>query len=198
MSEENDEVIPGGSRLTLKPREFQESGLVKEPKQAKKNLKKKKPKTKKPASDSKKFGLRFLSQTIGSFLITSLVLGAFVYHQTTGMDLITPSQANLARGIAIASFVALLIVEAFQQDMMQGILCLFLVPYSFVYGLLFADAGPVRGMTVAVLLFFGAEIYFTPDNALVPIVSNTVNSWIRSGQDRLMYPDGRPEAGFEN
>lgn len=199
MSDEKDEAIPGGSRLQLKPKEYKNPGLIQEPEPDKKKKKRKRgsAKEKKPASASKAFGLRFLGQSIGSFVIGGLLLGAFLYHQATGMDMLSPQQANMARGIAVTSFLAILIIEAFTEDMMQGILCFFLLPYSFVYGLLFADAGPIRGLTVAVLLFFGAEMYFTPDDALVPTVAETVNGWIRAGQDRLIYPDGRPEAGFD-
>lgn len=169
---------------------------MQEPEAAKKKKKRKK-REKKPGAASKKFGLRFLTQTIGSFCVGGLILGAFLYHQATGMEVLTPQQAQVARGIAIVSFMVILIIEAFTEDMMQGILSFFLLPYSFVYGLLFADAGPIRGLTVAVLLFLGAEMYFTPNDALVPTVADTVNGWVRAGQDKLIYPDGRPEAGFD-
>jgi hypothetical protein len=200
MSDNKDSIIPGGSKLTLKPRNFEEVSPTTGPSvppPSKKAKKKKKGNKLKPAKESGKFSMRFMGQSIGSFFVGSLILGLFLYHQATGMEILTPQQANLGRGIAITSFVVILIIEAFTEDMMQGILSLFLLPYSFVYGLLFADAGPIRGLTVAVLVFFGAEMYFTPKNALVPQITKAVNGWIQSGQDKLIYPDGRPEAGFE-
>lgn len=198
MNEDENNVIPGGSRLSLKPKEFHEPDVVKKPNapQKKHRARKRNLSRKKPAKASKKITLRFLGQSVGSFLIGGLVLGFFLYHQATGMEWLTPEQANLARAIAIASFVAVLIIEAFTEDMMQGILCFFLTPYSFVYGLFFADAGPIRGLTMAILLFFGAEIYFTPENALIPRMARTIDSWIQSGQDTLIQPDGRPDAGY--
>jgi hypothetical protein len=199
MSEEKAEAIPGGSRLRLKEQERKEPGLIQEPEELRKlREKKRKPKKKKkPAKSSRSFGLRFWGQTIGTFVVSIALLGGYLYHQSMGLQILTPSQAEMVRGIAMVSVLALLILEAFKQDMMQGVICLFLFPYAFIYGLIFADAGPLRGITLAVLMFFGAEVYFTPDNALVPKVSRSVNAWIQQGQNRLIDPD-RPDAGFEN
>lgn len=155
-----------------------------------------KEKTKKPAKASGKFGIRFLSMSIGSFLLGAAVFGAFLYHQVNGMDILTPHQATMARGIAVVAFFVVLVIEAFHEDMIQGVLSLFLPPYAFVYGLLFADAGPIRGLTMAMLVFLSAEIYFTPDDALIPNTVSTLNSWIESGQQKLINPD-KPPAGFE-
>ena len=199
MNNKDNTAIPGGSRLTLKPRGLEKAPPVERPPELsnreKRKLEKKRSKMK-PAKGSRSFGMRFLGQSVGAFVIGMLVFGGFLYHQAVGMTLLTPAQAEVARGVAMAAFVVILIIEAFTEDMMQGILCLFLVPYSFIYGLLFADAGPIRGLTMAVIVFLGAEMYFTPKEALVPQVADTVNGWIFSGQDRLINPD-RPDAGFE-
>lgn len=199
MQDEDNSAIPGGSRLTLKPRGPEKAPPVEKPpeldRRTKRKLEKKRKKMK-PGGGSRKFGRRFLGQTLGSFLIAGLLFGAFLYHQAVGLELLTPEQAGLIRGVAVVAFLVILIIEAFTEDMLQGILCLFLTPYSFVYGLLFADAGPIRGLTAAMLVFLGAEVYFTPDQALVPHVTRTINEWIFTGQDRLINPD-RPDAGFE-
>jgi len=199
--EKKDSVIPGGSRLSLKPKDWESPTVVEEPEELKKAAKKKKNKRapKKP-SEAKQFTVKFLSMSIGSFLVAGLIFGTFLYHQTASLSWISPGQAEMARGIAVVSFLVILIIEAFTEDMMQGILCLFLLPYTFVYGLLFADAGPVRGVTVAMLLFLGSEVYFTPDSALVPKVERTINGWISTNQDKLINPEGekgRRDAGFD-
>lgn len=195
---DKQEEKPGESVLRLKPRMEQTPAPVNAapPPKKKKSKKSKKTKQPKPGKASGRFGMRFLGMSIGSFLLGAALFGSFLYHQATGMTILTEQQADTTRGIAVVAFLVILIIEAFTEDLLQGVLAFFLPPYAFVYGLFFADAGPVRGLTMAMVLFLGAEIYFTPQNALVPIVSNTINGWIDSGQQKLINPD-RPEAGFE-
>jgi len=189
------ESIPGGSQLKLKKKvPLPEPPVAKPPPPKDTKKAKKQRKKPKPGRTANRFGLRFFGLSIGSFLLGGAVLGAFLYHQINGLDILTPEQADMARAITVIAFILVVILEAFTEDMMQGILCLFLLPYTFVYGLLFADAGPIRGLTMALLAFFAAEIYFTPDDALVPQVAEMINTWIEDGQERLINPD-RPEAG---
>lgn len=200
--DEHQEVIPGGSRLSLKPKDWESPTVVEAPPPPKKKPlnKSKTKKGPKEPNQARQFTLKFLSMSIGSFLLAAMIFGTFLYHQSAQLGWITPSQAEMVRGIGVVAFLVILIIEAFTEDMMQGILCLFLLPYTFVYGLLFADTGPVRGVTVAMLLFLGSEVYFTPDNALVPKVEKTINGWIAKNQDKLINPEGekgRRDAGFD-
>jgi hypothetical protein len=182
----NDQIEdhPGESKLRLKPRLEQSRPPVRAAPPAKKK-KSKAPKTPKAGKASGRFGMRFLGMSIGSFLLGSALLGSFLYHQATGMEILTEDQAEMTRGVAVVAFLVILIIEAFTEDLLQGVLSLFLLPYAFVYGLLFADAGPIRGFTMAMLVFLGAEMYFTPQNALVPKVTNTINEWIDLGQQLI-------------
>jgi len=134
--------------------------------------------------------------SIGMFLFAGALFGAFLYHQATGLEILTSGQAEMARGITMLSIWVILVVEAFSEDMMQGVLSIFLPPYAFVYGVFFADAGPIRGLTLALLVFLGGEMYFTPNNALVPKITNGVMAWVESTQEKLIQEDTRPDAGF--
>jgi len=140
---------------------------------------------------------RALARTLGSCVASLLLFGLFLAHQVLEWDIVPQDTLYLARNITLSALLILLILEAFSEDLLQGILCLFLMPYTVFYGVFVSDAGPVRGITIALLMFLGAEIYFTPDQAVVPKVEAQVSSWIQSGQDALIYPDGRPQAGFE-
>lgn len=140
---------------------------------------------------------RILGLTLAPCVLGLLVFGIFIAHQVLEWEILSQDQVLLTRNITLAAFLAVIILEAFTEDLLQGILCLFLLPYSFIYGLFFADAGPIRGLTIAFLVFLGAEMYFTPDDAFVPKAQQVINEWIKTGQDKLIYPDGRPEAGFE-
>lgn len=194
MSEKSDSR-PYQSALRLKKKAVEQEIITPAPQQVQAD--KKKAKKKKPGRASGKFGMRFLGQSVGTFFIGMLILGGFLYHQVHDLGYLSLNQATMARGIAVIAFFVILVIEAFTEDLIQGVLALFLPPYAFVYGLFFADAGPIRGLTMAMLLFLGAEVYFTPDDALVPKTTSAISGWIDSGQQKLINPD-KHEAGFAN
>lgn len=192
MNEPSDEEwSPAQSNLKLKHRKVEET--IENPPLPPQNVRKKK--AKKPGHESGRFASRFLSRSIGSFLFGILLFGAFLYHQVNELGILTDQQAAMTRGMTVAVFFVILVIEAFRVDILQGILSFFLPPYAFVFGLLFADAGPVRGLTMALLVFLGAEVYFTPEDALVPKTMTAINEFIESGQQKLINPD-KEDAGF--
>ncbi len=141
----------------------------------------------------KKKGGNFLMGSVGTFLLAAIVLGGLLYHQFAKMEILDPQQFVFVRAILVVSLLVVLVIDAFVQDMMQGVIAVFFPPYSLVYGLLFADNGPIRGLTVATLLFLGGELWVTPDDAVVTQVQTKVNEWIQSGQGALS--GDRPDAG---
>jgi hypothetical protein len=196
MSDKNDS-LPHQSALRLKKKDVEPEIIAPAPHQVQPEKEKKK--KKKPGNASGKFGMRFLGQSIGSFLVACLLFGGFIYHQVEGLGYLSTNQATMARGVTVIAFFVILVIEAFTEDMIQGVLSLFLPPYAFVYGLFFADAGPIRGLSMAMLLFLGAEVYFyeNMDDALVPKTTKAINEWIQTGQDKLINPD-KHEAGFND
>lgn len=195
----HEPVKPDPGALRLKRRENPEEEKLREASRSAsasvKASSRKKPKD--PGHRSASLKVKMLGLTLGPCILGLVILGLFLAHQVLEWEILTEEQALLTRNIGLVAFLAVLILEAFTEDILQGVLCFFLLPYTFLYGLFFADAGPVRGLTIAVLIFLGAEMVFTPEEALVPTVQTVVNDWIRSGQDKLIYPDGRPEAGVQ-
>ena len=141
--------------------------------------------------------LRFMLYSFGGGIVGFTVFGLLLAHQLLEWEVVSQSDLLMGRNILLVVFFAVLIIEAFTSDLLQGILCLFFLPYTIFYGIIMCQTGALKGFTIAVVLFLGAEIYFIPDEAIVPIAHKQVNDWIKSGQDRLIYPDGRPQAGFE-
>ena len=185
---------PGNLRLKKREPEGKKEPVPEEitiKKQKKRHTKKKRRKR------SRASKIRYLVHTFGFGLLLLICFALFLAHQIQEWTLIPDDQALMARNLILVTFFVLLIVEAFYEDLLQGILSLFLLPYSIVYGVFISDSGAIRGMTVAVILFLGAEMYLTPEDAVVPKAQRQINSWIQSGQDKLIYPDGRPQAGFE-
>ena len=188
-------TAPDPGSLRLKPREHPEQEKLREASAAAFASASAKP-HKKQKRGHPSFAAQVLTLTLGPCLLGLVILGLFLAHQVLEWEILSPEQASLTRNIAIGSFLAVIILEAFSEDLMQGVLCFFLPPYMFIYALFFSDAGPIRGLTIAVLIFLGAEMALQPEEALVPVVQTTLNDWIRAGQDKLINPDGRPDAGY--
>ena len=189
---------PDSGVLKLRRKESPEETKLRETsKQMKAQHARKIPQKKAKKKKNRQITARTISLTLGPCLLGLMIFGLFLAHQKLNWEILTPEQALLTRNIGMVVFLVVVIVEAFTEDILQGILCLFLPPFTFLYGLFFADAGPIRGLTISILLFLGTEMFLLPDEALVPTVQTTVNDWIQSGQDKLIHPDGRPEAGFE-
>lgn len=201
MSEEEDQTtapVTGGLRLKQQEEHVPSPLAEMEPPPSKKRKKKKK----KKQSDStnphlaqeevktpgKKSKLRFFLISGLPFFFSLVIFSAFIAHQVLDWQILTHQQALFARNILITSLFVILIIEAFVEDILQGVLCLFVPPYSIMYGIFVADAGPIRGLTLAVLCFLGAEMYYTPDDALVPLLEEKVNGFIKTNQDRLLDP----------
>jgi hypothetical protein len=132
--------------------------------------------------------LRFLLISATPFAMSVVILGTLLAHQFFSWEVVTHDQAIFARNVLIISFFVVLAIEAFTEDVLQGVLCLFLPPYSIIYGIFVADAGPIRGLTMAIVCFLGAEMFFTPNDAMVPIIQEKVNDFIYTNQRRLLDP----------
>ncbi|MCC5844109.1 MAG: hypothetical protein JJU05_07650 [Verrucomicrobia bacterium] len=180
-------LIPPGPKLTLKPRGPDVGPPVerlKEEARATHKFRKKKKQVKagKPKSA--------LLQSVGAFLLIGGLFGGLLYHQVTGKELISPEHAHYGRVFFVVAFYLVLVIEAFTEDMLHGLFCVFFPPYALVYGLLYSDAGPLRGLSLAVIVFLGAEVYFTPEDALVIHVRDGISEFVSEGQ-RLIQDEPR-------
>lgn len=176
-------LIPRGPKLTLKPRGPEAAppvDRIRNEAQSKHKSRKRKKQVRagKPRSA--------MLQSVAAFLLIGGLFGALLYHQVTGQELIPSELANNGRIFLVAAFYVVLVIEAFTQDMLQGLFCVFFPPYALVYGLFFSDAGPLRGLSLALLVFLGAEMYFSPEDALVYETSNKLSELVSRGQGLIM------------
>ncbi|MCC5847098.1 MAG: hypothetical protein JJU29_03310 [Verrucomicrobia bacterium] len=194
MPEQHEPLIPAGPKLTFKERKEGVRPPV-EPLEERKRTRDRKGRKKHQKVNVTRPGSGAL-QSGAAFVLVTLLLGALLYHQYEEMTILSEPQANLVRLCFVVGLYVVLLLEAFTQDMMQGLFCVFFAPYAYVYGIFFADAGPLRGFTVAVILFLGAEMYFQPKDALVYHAIENVESVIARGRGLIM-DEPRREAGFE-
>lgn len=182
-------LIPPGPKLTFKAKGPEvpppvERHLEPDPRETRKQ-RKRRIRRAKPT----KAGSAFL-QSFAGFLMILVLLGGLLFHRVAGMDFLPENVTQFLRIALVAGFWLVLMIEAFTEDMMQGLFIVFFPPYAFVYGLLFADFGPLRGITVGLLLFLGAEVYFDPGDALVIHANNWVTGLVDKGQ-RAIIDDPR-------
>ncbi len=133
-------------------------------------------------------------QTFLSFLFGCAVMGLLIYHRTAELSFLAEDQISFARWILVIGVFAAIIVEAFIQDMLQGILSLFFPPYSVVYGLFFTDSPPLRGLSAALICFLSVEATMLPNDSVVISSYNAVNEWYQGTMNVLL---DKEEAGFE-
>ena len=187
-------LMESGPKLTLKDRKAEVAPPVERHLETSKSKKRKRRKQNKDAKITKPGSGAW--QSVLAFFVVAAVLGGFLWHQVNEKGMVDYTYLNLGRIVVVGGLFVVLLLDAFSQDMIQGLLCVFFAPYAFVYGLLFADAGPLRGFTTAVVVFLGAEIYFTPNDAMTLHARDWVTNIVGSGQGLIM-DEPRREAGFE-
>jgi len=180
-------LIPRGPKLTLKERAPEKGPPVDRIKAEavathKSRKKKKQVKAGRPKS-------AFL-ESLAAFILIGGLLGGLLFHQVTGKDLISPEYANYGRIFMVLGLYVVLVIEAFTQEMLHGLFCVFFPPYALVYGLLYSDAGPLRGLSLAMIVFLSAEMYFSPEDALVYHIRDAISGFVGEGQ-RLILDEPR-------
>lgn len=185
-------LIPDGPKLSLKEKKAEAPPPVDRHRAVDKRAAKKK-RRKRPAK-KKKVMSAFL-ESFFALLFVGALGGGLIYHRVTGQDLLPLYAVNLVSASLVLAFYVVILIESFTQDMLQGILCLFIPPYALIYGLFFSDAGPLKGFTLGLILFLGAEMFFVPNDALVNRGTETVSNWVGSLQ--ALIGGERREAGFQ-
>lgn len=201
MSQTNDKsppvLIPDGPRLSFKEKKQEVPPPVDRHRALDKRAAKKqrREERRRHRSSNKKKGMSAFLESFLAFLLLCALGGGLIYHRVTGQDLLPLYVVNLASISILAGFYVVVLIEAFAHDMLQGILCLFIPPYALVYGLFFSDAGPLKGFTLGLMLFLGAEMYYVPDDALVNQGTKTLSSWV--GGLQALIGGERRQAGFD-
>jgi hypothetical protein len=87
----------------------------------------------------------------------------------------------------------LLLVVAFQDSVYQGLLCLFLLPYTIYYAAVRLEIYWIQGIFMGVVVALCAELYFIPSQAV--ITSAQINSaiFIRDVEQLIDRMSAKPE-----
>lgn len=131
-------------------------------------------------------------QGLHGFLMAALLLGALFYDQQWGNMYLSIGNYQLFRNILVGSAYVLLVVQAFQHNMIHGVLCLFLPPYTIIYALMLVDSGALRGFAFAFFVFMGVEWYFTRGASVAMQIVFLFDAMVVEG-NRLIGVAGREE-----
>jgi hypothetical protein len=136
-------------------------------------------------------GPRLWLRVLLAWILFFGLLGALLAWQWKGQQDARYLQTylNVRWWLFAAAWLAIL-VPAFLDSWLQGVLCLCVPPYTLYYGLDRLDYFIVRAFYFAVVFALGAEFYFLPGITLVGIVQTEVNDWIVSVR-RLIEDAGR-------
>ena len=99
------------------------------------------------------------------------------------VDLLSPGDLeNLIFGgqIAFAVFYLVIVIEAFTEDIFDGILCFFLPPYTFFYLFFKSTSFVLRAVIVALTAAFGKDIAVASYEYIIQLIKE-VADWIEFG-----------------
>ncbi|TAN35971.1 MAG: hypothetical protein EPN23_09710 [Verrucomicrobia bacterium] len=98
---------------------------------------------------------------------------------------------NARWGVAALTWLAVLI-PAFQDTWLQGLLCLFVPPYTVYFALNRLDYFGLRSLYFAVLVALAAEFYFLPQQTLVGMVQRRCTEWAEAVRARISESSAPP------
>ncbi len=125
---------------------------------------------------------------IFSWLFFLTLLGGLLYWQWQGqgdariMGVYKATRWWLTGGAWLA-----VLIPAFQESWVQGVLNLLIPPYSIYYALNRLDHFYLRGFYVAVLLTLAAEFYFLPNQTVLHIAQDNIAQWTAGVRQQISH-----------
>ena len=127
-----------------------------------------------------------------TFLLVCGTLVGFQYLLEQRPDLTTAYEWTRIAFGAIGAL--LLLVVAFEDNVFQGLLCLFVWPYAIYYAAVRLEIYWIQGIFMGVIVALGCELYFMPQQAVLTkaqIQSQIIIKNVAQGIDKL---SAKPEA----
>lgn len=120
--------------------------------------------------------------------LVGLILGVLVFvglQYAADEGMISAQIYSMMRIVVYPLLYLGVLVTAFREGYLPGVLCLFLPPYTIYYALSRTDAYSVRGAFAAMLIGLGAELHYMPDQAFLTHGENAINAVIEGGADAI-------------
>jgi len=121
-------------------------------------------------------------EAVTAWLVFALLLGLLLGWQQASRSDPRLLQAYLTtRWLLIGATWLAVLGAAFADNKLQGLLCLFVPAYMIYFALNRMDYYLLRCLFFAALCALVAEFYFFPDQALLDLVQQQIQSWIQAG-----------------
>lgn len=111
-----------------------------------------------------------------TFLIAGGTLIGLQYLMEQRPDLLQTYQWARIGITAIGTI--LLLTVAFQDSLFQGLLCLFILPYTIYYAAVRLESYWIRGAFIGVIVALCAELYFMPNEAVIVRAQKNITMFI--------------------
>ena len=126
-----------------------------------------------------------------TFLIAAGILIGLQYLMKQRPDLIQTYEFARA-GISAIGAILLLIV-AFRDSTIQGLLCLFVLPYAIYYAVVRLESYWIRGVFMGVIIALCAELYFMSSQAFVARAQQNTAVFIENVGGLINQASERPD-----
>ncbi len=124
------------------------------------------------------------------FIVVSAAWIGLQYFSVKEGDI--PDHYYWARLVVLPAVLLWVLIDAFQESYLPGILCIVLPPYLLYYALSRADSYLLRGAFSACLVMVLAEMYFIPEEAVITHGQAMVDSIIRGGANFIQRAGESP------
>jgi endogenous inhibitor of DNA gyrase (YacG/DUF329 family) len=129
---------------------------------------------------------------IFSWLCFLVLLGGFLYWQREGQhDAQIMNSYKAARWWLAAGAWLAVVIPAFQESWVQGLLNLLIPPYTLYYALNRLDHFYLRAFYIAVVLMLAAEFYFLPGHTVLHIAQDNIAQWTSGIRDQIRHAGHR-------
>lgn len=105
---------------------------------------------------------------VGAEYLTSQVVPEFLHLYLIG------------RYVVWGLIALLILMVAFEDGTMQGLLCLFIPPYMLYYAFVRVEYYWLRGFFLGVVVGLAAEFYYIPDQAALALAQKHVNAFVQN------------------
>jgi hypothetical protein len=126
-----------------------------------------------------------------TFLIAAGILIGLQYLMKERQDLIQTYE--IARIGVSAIGIVLLLMVAFRDSTIQGLLCLFVLPYAMYYAVVRLEIYWIRGVFLGVITAFCAELYFMPSQAFLTQAQQSTSMFIDNVGRLISQASERPD-----
>ena len=128
------------------------------------------------------------------WLVCLALTAMMLWMQHAGQSNLNIRDNYLMIRLFIGLFVYIMVlIVAFQDGYLQGILCLLVAPYTIYYAFVRLERPVLTGLVVAMSVSLGAEMHYMKDQATITLVQDALQVFIEGGAQTIENLSAEPE-----